>query len=134
MSDCARCGGIAAEFTLCATCGVALRIELTDVPDLLANLDITRSRQDKLTAPYDHGPRGGETPLPYRPHVAEVVWVLHDTLSTWTRTIEPNLEEDLPTPDLARWLLTQILVYTAALLGLFLAARCRLVRGLAELR
>jgi hypothetical protein len=105
VSDCARCGGVAGEMTLCPSCGIALRIELTDVPDLLTNLEITRSRQDKLTAPYNHGPRGGETPLPYRPHVAEVVWVLHDTLSTWARVIEPSLDEGLATADLARWLL-----------------------------
>jgi hypothetical protein len=108
VNDCARCGGIAGDMTLCETCGIGLRIELTDIPDLLTHLDITRSRQDKLTPPYDHGSRGGEIPLPYRPHVADVVWVLHSTLATWARTIEPALGETTPTADLATWFLTHL--------------------------
>jgi hypothetical protein len=105
VSDCARCGGVAGEMTLCPSCGIALRIELTDVPDLLANLDITRSRQDKLGAPYDAGRNGGETPLPFKIHVSEVVWVLHNTLSVWVQAIDDRVDQGMSTADLARWLL-----------------------------
>lgn len=104
MSECVRCTAPAAGMSLCSTCGIALRIELTDVPDLLANLDITRSRQDQLRLPFDHGPRDSEVPLPFRPHVSEVVWVLHHTLDSWATT----LGQDTPgatTSDLALWLL-----------------------------
>lgn len=86
MTRCAKChqpDGL----MLCNNCTTALRIELGDVPALLADLDITRSRQDQLVARYGNGPSGSENPLPYKTHVAEVVWVLHHTLYSWVTTL-----------------------------------------------
>lgn len=106
MSHCCKCGA-ATDVILCATCAVALRIELTDVPSLLVDLDITRSRQDQLTDPTNRGPGGSENPLPFKVHVAEVVWVLHHTLDAWATTLGAATNAGKPptTAQLARWLL-----------------------------
>jgi len=98
-----RCDTTIADGFICHNCIVALRIELRDVPDLLANLDITRSRQDQLTGPYDSTRGTGDQPLPFK-DVTEVAWILHNTLAAWaTDLLGPA--EALSTPDIARWLL-----------------------------
>jgi hypothetical protein len=76
------------DATLCTNCTIALKVELGDVRALVADLDITLSRQDQLLAPYGNGPGGNENPLPYRPHVTEAAWVLHHTLYSWTNTLD----------------------------------------------
>lgn len=93
---------------LCSQCALGLRVELTDVPDLLRNLDITRARQDQLLAPYDHGPRSAETPLPFRPHIAEVLWVLHNTLGVWVFTINERAHVANTPAAYARWLIRNL--------------------------
>lgn len=107
-SACVKCGGSAGGVALCTGCTTGLRIELVDVPSLLANLDITRARLDQLVAPYDHGPGGGDAPLPYRPHVAEVVWVLHHTLHAWAHTLRRDAPQAASTAGLAVWLLQHV--------------------------
>lgn len=104
-----KCGA-ATDVYLCDTCGIALRIELGDVPALLVDLDITRSRQDQLTDPTNRGPRGSEDPLPFKTHVAEVVWVLHHTLDAWATELGCRINTSRPvaTAQLARWLLRSI--------------------------
>jgi hypothetical protein len=87
MNRCAKCHQ-PSDLMLCNDCTTALRIELGDVPALLADLDITRSRQDQLVARYGNGPSGSENPLPFKVHVAEVVWVLHHTLYSWVTTLD----------------------------------------------
>jgi hypothetical protein len=87
MSRCGKCKD-PTELTLCHNCATALRIELGDVPALLADLDITRSRQDQLLAPYGNMPGSGENPLPFKTNIAEVVWVLHHTLASWVTTLD----------------------------------------------
>lgn len=111
MNKCVKCATPSPGLALCAHCATALKIDLVDVPDLLANLDITRSKQDQLISPYDHGPRSAEIPLPYKPHIGEVVWVLHNTLATWVDTITPansTRAVTQPTPALARRLVTHL--------------------------
>jgi hypothetical protein len=107
VTYCGKCRAVTAGVTLCNDCSVALRVELTDVPSLLADLDITRSRQDQLVAPYDHGAASAETPLPYKPHIAETVWVLHHTLDAWATTlgVARHATRPLTTAQLAVWLL-----------------------------
>jgi hypothetical protein len=112
MTRCGKCHD-PSDLMLCANCTIALRIELGDVPALLADLDITRSRQDQLTDPTNKGTGGGEVPLPYKTQVSEVVWVLHHTLSSWASTLdgaaEPRKATDIPTTTvLARRLLASV--------------------------
>lgn len=105
MSACVPCGA-PGRVTLCPDCAVALRVELTDVPELLRDLDITRCRQDRPRTPYGRRPAGGEHPLPYRPRVADVVWTLHRALRTAASTL--GMTGTLTTVELARWLLANM--------------------------
>lgn len=91
---------------LCHDCTTALRVELTDVPELLAELDITLSRQDRLTDPTNRTRTGGERPLPYKPHVTPAVWLLHHTLHTWA--LDHGAPENSTTPGLAQHLLVNL--------------------------
>lgn len=68
---------------LCHDCTTALRVELTDVPELLTELDITLSRQDQLTDPTNRTRSGGDHPLPYKPRITPAAWLLHHTLHAW---------------------------------------------------
>ncbi|WP_028924218.1 hypothetical protein [Pseudonocardia acaciae] len=95
----------------CAPCTDHLASELADVPSLVAELDITRARLDRIAEP--GAPRGGgEVPLGYRPTVAEVSDVLGMTLTSAARDLAlsgraPHV--DLPSQpiQLAAWLLDQ---------------------------
>jgi hypothetical protein len=110
MTPCCKCGA-ATDVMLCGTCAVALRIELTDVPSLLDDLDVTRSRQDQLTSPYGNGPSGDESPLPFKTHIAETAWVLHHTLNAWATTLSGSADHANKPPttaQLARWLVRNI--------------------------
>lgn len=108
-NECVKCRAPAGGVALCSTCTLALRVELGDVPELLIDLEITRSRQDRLTPPYDHGPASAETPLPYKPHVDEVVWILTNTLSQWVETLLPSGNRKPDTPHgCARWLMRNV--------------------------
>ena len=108
VNYCGKCR-TPSDLTLCTNCTVALRIELTDVPSLLIDLDITRSRQDQLTDPTNHGPAGTEVPLPFKTHIADTVWVLHHTLTEWATTLgATNPTKPLATAQLATWLLRNL--------------------------
>jgi hypothetical protein len=89
VNRCAKCVTPTPGLSLCNDCATALRVELSDVPELLVQLDITRCKQDQLTGPYRHGSRSAEVGLPFKGHVAEVVWVLHNTLAGWVVTFTP---------------------------------------------
>lgn len=106
MSRCAQCHD-PTDVSLCVNCATALRIQLGDVAPLLADLDITRSRQDQLTDPRRETRGGGETPLPYKPHIGEVIWVLHDTLAAWVTTLGGDTR-NVNTAALAKYLLRNI--------------------------
>lgn len=105
MSDCARCTAPAGDMFLCATCGVALRIDLGDVPALLGDLDITLCRLDRIT---DGGRRtGAEPPLPYKPQATEAAFILRNVLTAWVRTFNPN-SRLASTVHLAQWLYAHV--------------------------
>lgn len=107
MSHCTQCHALTPHY-LCAGCVTALQIELTDVPDLLRQLDITRSRQDQLTDPHATTISRGndEQPFPYKPHVTETVYVLHHTLEAWALSLGDPL--DTTTAGLARYLVANL--------------------------
>jgi hypothetical protein len=104
MTRCGKCHQPSDVF-LCTNCTIALRIELDDVASLLADLEITRSRQDQLLGPYGNGPSGSENPLPFKTHITEIVWILHNTLASWAdTTLAPPSRPAHHTASLARWL------------------------------
>lgn len=60
-----------------------LVLMLADVPDLLADLDVTLSRQDRLGVPG----RSGETVLMWKKAVPAAVFALGNSVTTWARLI-----------------------------------------------
>jgi hypothetical protein len=70
---------------LCTTCVVTLQRDLEAVPDLLQDLDITISKQDRL---FDHsGRKTDDHPLPLKLGPMEAKRDLYQTLRTWARHI-----------------------------------------------
>lgn len=121
MGKCVRCGGGSGGLALCQECATALRMELADVagilpdshgkgyrlPSLPEDLQTSLSRQDQLTDPNAPGHGGNETPLVFRPHIGEAVWVLHQVLGTWVRDLGTSPARMSPV-GLARWLLANM--------------------------
>lgn len=119
MGDCARCGAPTPGVTLCATCILALRIELQDVagiipdchrgtlPSLPAELDTTFAREDQLTEPYPHARHGGPLPLVFKTHAAEALWVLHSVLAAWAPDLG-HIGPESSTVRLAHWFLAHL--------------------------
>lgn len=111
MTRCAKCAE-PSDAVLCHNCTTGLRVELVTVPGLLADLEITGSRLDQLTDPRHHVRGGGETPLPFKAHIGEVLWVLHHTLYVWATALEGGqvsrkFPKGVPSVSaLSRWLLT----------------------------
>jgi hypothetical protein len=68
------CDGCAGRVTdtarICRRCTSKLRTNLEDVPALLADLDITRTRRDKIGP---GGPKAGETPVAWNERAADLV-------------------------------------------------------------
>lgn len=106
MNECTRCTAPAGDYVLCSTCGIALRIDLGDVPALIDDLNITLARWDRIGDTSIH--RGGEHPLPFRPHASEALWVLHSTLTSWATELTGGTLHPRDTPTLARWLYGQL--------------------------
>ena len=104
LSECLRCTAPAPNAHLCATCLIALRIDLGDVPALLGELDITAARLDHITTSGTNR-GGGESPLPFKPQATEAIWVLHTTLTAWTVELAG---ERSTSAEMARWLYARL--------------------------
>lgn len=83
MTTSVMCGvcSRATDAALCGPCTAALARELRTVPELLTDLDLTLARADRIGV----GGRGGETPVPWKEHVPDAVWVLGNVLTVWVR-------------------------------------------------
>lgn len=95
-----------ADNFICKNCQQALRRDLGDIPALIDDLHTTLSRQDAIGS--SSGRRASESSLPWKEPASEALWVLIDTVTTWTREFQdPNA---VPFPDApvaaARWLLS----------------------------
>lgn len=106
--ECPGCGSPTADAALCTRCTTALETDLAAVEELAAELETTRTKQDRIGHP---DPRGGQhVPLGYRPTAAEVGAVLHETLSAWARELAataglpPHAVPSTDTAVLAAWL------------------------------
>lgn len=90
---------------VCKICVQQLSRDLGDVPALIDDLHITLSRQDVLGA--GSGRRAAETGLPWKDAASEALWVLINTVLSWTRELQDP--DAAPFPDApikaARWLL-----------------------------
>jgi hypothetical protein len=97
-----------ARARICTSCTSALRHDLAQVDDVLRELEVTTTKQDRIGDP---GPRSSEVPLPYRPEASEHADHVHTSLVVWARAIAdacnvPVWELPVESPaELARWLL-----------------------------
>jgi hypothetical protein len=67
---------------LCRTHTDQLAAELATVPDIVDELQITRTRQDRVSAG-KHGGRSATKPLPWNEHAAQRAFELNATLNAW---------------------------------------------------
>lgn len=87
MSGCVVCTSPAGDgCALCPRCGDDLARDLADVPDLATELDITRSRQDRIDGDRA-GPRSTSSGLPWKETASDAAWVLAHTLTSWARDL-----------------------------------------------
>lgn len=92
---------------LCNNCADSLAHELRQVKEIMADLEITRSKQDVISDRHARvsGTRG--TPLGFRPAAREAADLMHLTLAFWARTIAHSLGKTVrggTTVGLAMWL------------------------------
>jgi hypothetical protein len=74
------------EAQVCDSCIRRLRRNLGDIPYYADQLDVTLTRQSRL-ASYRVGSRSAERPLPFDWLASVTVGTLHNTLTSWARTI-----------------------------------------------
>lgn len=75
---------------LCQVTTTDLSRRLAEVPAVVAELEITFTRQSVTSAGRDGG-KSAETPLPYGAAASDAVRQLTDVLRTWARAIDPDL-------------------------------------------
>lgn len=100
MSDCVVCTQPSQDAFLCYRCGEDLARDLLDVPELVDELDTTRSRQDRIGGD-NAGRRSAERALPWKEPASDAAWVLGNTLTTWARDLAETRHVDLDATTLA---------------------------------
>jgi hypothetical protein len=89
---------------LCTTCTESLADDLTKIEAVLAELEVTRTRQDKIG---EGGVRSAHgTVLPWKEHASEAYWVLASTVLVWIRLVVEKIGHDPADPvgdDPASW-------------------------------
>ena len=83
---------------LCSTCTTALAQALRSVPDLLENLFVTFTKQDRLNAGGGHRGKLAEAPLPVRFDITRVIDALGNEMTTWARILVERHGWDVPNP------------------------------------
>lgn len=78
---------------ICRTHTDALRLDLHSVAWLGAELDVTITRQSRITAGH-HGARSSTTPLPWNENAAARLHELHTTLNAWALDTARLAEDD----------------------------------------
>lgn len=111
MTECASpsCGyPTQPETFVCKICVQQLSRDLGDVPALIDDLHITLTRQDVLGG--SSGRRAAETSLPWKDAASEALYILINTVMSWTRELQDP--DSAPFPDApiagARWLLLNV--------------------------
>jgi len=85
-----RCSFPSLNGFLCRNCADTLKRDLGAIPWLLEDLEVTTTRQDRISDP--DGRSGDERPLPIRLHAMEARRDLNVTLASWTMHIAGRLE------------------------------------------
>ncbi len=88
MSTVCACGRPVQDATICQGCSTRLERALDDIPALVQDLEVTRSRQSR-TGGQGIGivVRGAERPLPWDQRASEATAVLRSTLIGWVRVV-----------------------------------------------
>lgn len=93
---CSSCDRPVANGYLCSTCTTSLADDLAAIGPLLAELEVTRTRQDRLGD--TSGRPAGGIPLPWKEHAAEAYWVLSATVLVWVRLVVERIGHDPTDP------------------------------------
>lgn len=82
-----RCGNPRPEHQfVCVTCVQLLKQDLGEVPSMLAELDVTITRQDVISRPGTIG-KSADTALPFKWGASDALWVLGNVVTTWARML-----------------------------------------------
>lgn len=101
---CASCTRPVQNGFLCSTCTTSLADDLAEVASLLADLEVTRTRQDRIGEASLRSSSG--TLLPWKEHASEAYWVLASTVLVWVRLVVERIGHDPTDPvgdDPASW-------------------------------
>ena len=101
---CASCTRPVQNGFLCTTCTNSLVDDLAKVEPLLIELEVTRTRQDRI-GETSVRPSSG-TLLPWKEHASEAYWVLASTVLVWIRLVVERIGHDPVDPvgdDPASW-------------------------------
>jgi hypothetical protein len=82
---------------LCTTCTTSLAADLGEIPGLLADLEITRTRQDTI-GDTGTGRRTRAVLLPWKEHASEAYWILATTTLCWVREVHDKIGADPSDP------------------------------------
>jgi hypothetical protein len=113
VEGCSICGSPCGDqANLCRTHTDQLAADLATVPELVAELQITLTRQDRVTAE-KHGGRSATKPLPWNEHASQRAFELNTTLNAWALDTSKLAEDERDplieqhhsdTAGVARWL------------------------------
>lgn len=107
MSTCTSCTAPAGDvYKLCGNCGDEIARDLAFVPALLAELEVTYAKQDKLTVTPG---RGGDEGLPWKEQAHRAAVEIGDCLRRWATGLPVSAAEIPADPaDLSRWLHSRV--------------------------
>lgn len=87
--ECPVCERPVRDAVLCKYCTATVVTCLGEVPDLLAELEVTTTRQS-VTGSRSTAGRSAEIPLPYGARASDATKQLTDTLTVWARVLTPT--------------------------------------------
>jgi len=98
LAACACCARSVGDGYLCTDCTRALAADLTEVADLLVELEITRTRQDHIGSDDPIRRQAVDGVLPWKEAAAEAHWLLATTTLCWCRMVLDRLGTDHADP------------------------------------
>lgn len=82
-----RCGNPRPEHQyVCVTCVQMLKRDLNEVPSMLAELEVTITRQDVMSKGGTMA-KSADTALPFKWGASDALWVLGNVITTWARML-----------------------------------------------
>lgn len=94
MAACACCAASVGDAFLCTACTRTLAADLTEIADLLVELEITRTRQDRIGSDDPIRRHTVDGVLPWKEAAAEAHWLLATTTLCWCRMVLDRIGPD----------------------------------------